>query len=270
MNDLIKEKRKSIVLSLSAVFFFLPVLLTVILSFVELGHLEDGVVLSEELLGIGLSGYYELLIEHYPLMRNFWNSVFYSVVISGVNLILGIPAAFAITRLRFRWKNLIIFALFILMMMPLQVTILPNYIGLRDMGLIDSVWAIILPAIFSPFSVVLLIQYMANMEEEGMEAALLETKSVFIILVKICLPQLKPCILATLVFVFAETWNMVEQPHIYLKNDLLKPLSSFLTINSDFSLCMLFAGAVIYMIPIVILYLYFHDSLDEGIAAIKR
>lgn len=270
MRDGMKQWLKRSILIILSLLFLFPLLLTIVLSFNEQAVLNDSVILSNERMLIGLQGYYDLLVENYPLMRNFWNSVFYSVVICGANLIIGVPAAFAMTQIRYKWKNVILLLLIILLMMPLQVTLLPNYIGLRDMGLLNTIWAIILPAVFTPFSVVILVQYMTNMQSDEIEAALLETKSVIAILIKICLPQLKPCVLATLVFVFSENWNMVEQPHIYLKNDLLKPLSSFLTINSGYSLCMLFAGAVIYMMPIIILYLYFHDSLHEGMAVLKQ
>jgi multiple sugar transport system permease protein len=151
------------------------------------------------------------------------------------------------------------------MMMPLQVTILPNYIGLRDMGLINTRFGIILPLIFSPFGVVVMHQYMKNIDNSVIEATRLETDSVFRIMITAVIPQIKVCIFAVVLFVFADCWNMVEQPMLFLEDDRLKTLSVFIANASDYEGNVLYPAAVIFMIPVLILYLFFQENLEKGL-----
>ena len=109
------------------------------------------------------------------------------------------------------------------MMMPLQVTILPNYIGLRNMNLLNTRYAIILPLIFSPFGVVVLCQYMSGLEDGIIEATRLETNSVIRILITSVVPQIKVCISAVILYVFVDSWSIVEQPLLLIKDEKLKP-----------------------------------------------
>lgn len=257
-------------LALMAALFILPILLTVVNSF----GADTAAAGTRGLNGLwpqhfSAAGYYGLLIENYWFYRNFWNSVFYSAVITGANLLVSIPAAYVFYQVEFRGKNILFAFYIILMMMPLQVTLLPNYIGLRDLKLLDTPWAILLPAFFAPFSVFLMTQYLKGLDNGMIEAALLETKSVFRILTGVVLPQLKSCIAALFLFVFAENWNMAEQPDIYLKRDTLKPFSVILSCGGRLSAAQTLAGSVIFMMPVVILYLYFHDSLEEGLESMK-
>ena len=255
---------------LCALLFLLPIVLTVVHSF-GVQSVDEGNFRLTSLVpsGFSLVGYYDLLIEHFYVLRNFWNSVFYAGSITCLNIAVSVPAAYAFSQARFKGKELLFFFYIMLMMMPLQVTLLPNYIGLRDMKLLDTPFAIVLPSVFAPFSVFLLTQYMKGLEQSYVEAAFLETKSVFRIMLQMIVPQLRTCILAVFVFVFAEYWNMVEQADIYLRRESLKPLSGLLAIGEGLTTSEVLAGSVIFMIPIVILYLYFHDSLEVGLESMK-
>ena len=151
------------------------------------------------------------------------------------------------------------------MMMPLQVTLLPNYIGLRDMGLINTRMGIILPMIFSAFGIIIMHQYMMNLDEAQIEAARLETSSVLKVLIYVVVAQMKTCIIATAVFIFAECFNMLEQPMLFLKDERLKNLTVFIMNASDYEGKVLFPASVIFLIPVLILYLYFNETLEKGI-----
>ena len=267
-----KEVIKKAMLLVLAVLFLLPIFLTVIHSFSgQYVAVKEDALRLERLLpsGFDLTGYYDLLIGHSFVLRNFWNSVIYAGAITCFNILVSVPAAYAFSQARFRGKDVVFFFYIVLMMMPLQVTLLPNYIGLRDMKLLDTPFAIVLPAVFTPFSVFLMTQYMKGVEQSFIEAALLETKSVVKIVTAVIVPQLRTCIFAVFVFVFAEHWNMVEQPDIYLRREVLKPLSSLLAVGEGLTVSEVLAGSVIFMIPIVIIYLYFHDSLEIGLESMK-
>lgn len=242
------KKLRVLLFVLLAVVFAAPVAATVVLSF-----------------RTGFGGYADLLFNCFKFYPMFWNSVIYAAVITVVQLAVIIPCAFGFSQAKFRGKSALAVFYIVLMMMPLQVTILPNYIGLRDMGLIDTPFAIILPAFFSPFGVVVMNQYMKNIDNSVIEAMRLETNSVVRIMITAVVPQIRVCIFAVTLFVFADCWNMVEQPMLFLKNDELKTLPVFIANSDQFSGNVLFPAAVIFLVPVLILYLFFSENLEKGL-----
>ena len=125
--------------------------------------------------------------------------------------------------------------------MPLQVTILPIYIGLRDMGFINTRWGIILPAIFSPFGVVVMRQYMHGINNSVIEAMRIETNSIVRIIVSAVIPQMKICIFAVNLFRKARTLPLSGLHRLILrltqllqaekKSQLTKNVSPYLKVS---------------------------------------
>lgn len=246
------RKINAFVFTVLAVVFVLPVAATVVFSF------KSGS-------GFSLQGYADLLFDCFVFYPMFWNSVLYAAAITVAQLAVIIPCAFGVSQAKFRGKGALFVFYIVLMMMPLQVTILPNYIGLRDMGLIDHPLGIILPMIFSPFGVVVMHQYMKNIDNSVIEATRLETNSIFRVMLTGVVPQIRVCIFAVVLFVFADCWNMVEQPMLFLKDDSLKTLSVFITNAQEYTGEVLFPAAVIFLIPVLILYLFFNENLEKGL-----
>ena len=246
-------KKLGIVIFIAAALLFVaPVMMT------AYGSFDSGE-------GLTFRNYADLLFDCFIFYPMFWNSVLYAVVITAVQLFVIIPCAFGFSQAKFRGKNILFTAYIILMMMPLQVTILPNYIGLRDMGLIDTQLGIILPMIFSPFGVVVMHQYMKSTDNSIIEATRLETNSILRIILTSVIPQMRACIFAVAIFVFADCWNMLEQPMLFLKRNELKTLSVFIAEADKYSGNVLLPASVIFMIPIFLLYLFFSESLDKGL-----
>lgn len=246
------RKINAFIFTLLALIFILPVAATVVFSFSSGGSFS-------------LQGYADLLLDCFVFYPMFWNSVLYALAITAAQLLVIIPCAFGFSQAKFRGRGALFVFYIVLMMMPLQVTILPNYIGLRDMGLIDHPLGIILPMIFSPFGVVVMHQYMKNIDGSIIEAARLETNSIFRVILTGVIPQIRVCIFAVVLFVFADCWNMVEQPMLFLKDDSLKTMSVFITNAQNYTGEVLFPAAVIFIIPVLILYLLFSDNLEKGL-----
>ncbi len=247
-----KHKVLQLLLLLLSAVFFLPTLATILLSFYSNGT-------------IGIDGYDNLFFECFKFYTMFWNSVIYAYSITALQLIVILPAAFAFSFARFRMKEGLFFFYVILMMMPLQVMILPNYIGLRDMGILNTRAGIILPMIFSPFGVVVLRQYMKNIDNSSIEAMRLETNSIIRILLHAVVPQVKVCLYAVGIFIFAECWNMLEQPMLLLQDENLKTLTVFFSNSEKYGELVLYPASVLFMIPILLLYLFFHRELERGL-----
>lgn len=246
------KRVNAVIFVILAVVFLLPVLATAALSFSV-----DGTV--------SLQGWNDLLFDCFVFYPQFWNSVIYAAVITIVQLVVIIPCAFGFSQAKFRGKGVLFVFYIILMMMPLQVTILPNYVGLRDMGLINTPFAIILPVIFSPFGVVVMNQYMKNIDGSVIEAARLETNSVVRIMLASVVPQLRVCIFAVALFVFADCWNMLEQPMLFLKDASLQTVPVFISNAGGYAGEVMLPAAVLFMIPVLLIYLFFSENLEKGL-----
>lgn len=213
-----------------------------------------------------LSQYYEILIRDTSILRMFVNSVFYTVMI-----LLGQAAfipmlAYALSRFEFRGRDAIFFGVLMLMLLPFQVTMVPNVLTLRRLGLLNTVWAVILPVWFSPFYVFLLRQFMVGLPNELLEAAQMDGAGTIRGYIHIVLPVCRPVIGAAVALSFADCWNLVEQPMTYLSQQTeLQPLSVMFNQLVSESTGIEFAGAAIYILPALFVYLYFLKDILTGI-----
>lgn len=213
-----------------------------------------------------LSGYFNLLFASQTYISTFWNSLLIALAIMLSQTFFALVVAFTLAKFRFRGKRLVLYLYVIMMMMPFQVTLLPNYLMARWMNLYNTWWALLLPGAFTPFSVFLLYQFIRkSLPDEVVEAALLDTSSPFVMLFRIALPNIRPGVLAAAVLAFADGWNMVEQPMILLRDEWRYPLSLVLSNNSG-SLSVSFAGAVLYVLPMVLVYFAVEDELIQGVS----
>ena len=210
--------------------------------------------------------YISVLIRSPDYLLKFWNSVILVVPIVLLQLVVASVTAYGFTRWRGKVRSFLFFFYVILMLMPTQVTLVPNYLVSDWVGLLNTRWAIILPGAFAPFSVFLLTKSMRRIPASLLEAAKLDGSSEWQIFKDICLPQCRSALYSIAILVFIDYWNMVEQPIILLPNADLQPLSVYLsTINSS-EVGLAFAIATIYMVPSLLLFLHGEDYLVEGIA----
>jgi multiple sugar transport system permease protein len=149
--------------------------------------------------------------------------------------------------------------------MPYQVTLVPNFLVAEKFGILNTRWAIILPGIFSPFSVFLLTKVMRRIPTAYIEAAKLDGANEFQIMTKICVPLCKGAIVSIAMLVFIDYWNMVEQPLVLMNDSDMHPLSVFLSQINTGDVGLAFAVGTVYMVPTILMFLYGEDYLIEGI-----
>ena len=152
------------------------------------------------------------------------------------------------------------------MLMPYQVTLVPNRLVAEWLNLYDTRWAIILPGIFSPFAVFILTKFMRRIPNAMIEAAKLDGAGEVQVFCKICVPMSKGIIYSVAILVFIDYWNMVEQPLVLLKTSDMHPLSVFLSEINSGDAALAFAVASIYMIIPLLTFLYSEDYIVEGVA----
>ena len=200
-----------------------------------------------------------------------WLDVLYAPAMYAGAILLGqalvIPlTAYALSRFTFRGRDAIFFCILILMILPFQVTMASSVMMLRWLGLMDTVWAVILPMCFSPFYIFLLRQFMVSIPNELLEAGMVDGVGAVRGFVHVILPVCKPILGAAAALSFADCWNMVEQPLVYLANRQdLRPLSVMFNQISTEGADVAFAGSALYILPTLLIYLYFQEDIVAGI-----
>ena len=215
---------------------------------------------------VSFSQYSTVLLKSPEYLLKFWNSVFYVLPIVLFQLVVAAGASYCFARVETKFRSIVFFTYIILMLMPYQVTLVPNYIIMDKLSLLNTRWAIILPGIFSPFSVFILTKFMRRIPVSVVEAAKLDGAGEWQIFSKIYMPLCRSTLYSVAILVFIDYWNMVEQPLILLSDQELYPLSVFLSKINEGDTGIALAIAVIYMVPPVLLFLYSEDYLIDGIA----
>ena len=215
---------------------------------------------------ITFAQYISVLFKSPQYLLKFWNSVFYTLPIVVVQLAIAALSAYGFSRYDSKAKRAIFFAYIIIMLMPYQVTLVPNFLVSNSLGLYGTKWAILLPGFFSPFAVYLLTKFMRRIPTEVMEAARVDGAGEWMIFSRICLPLCKGGLASIAILVFFDYWNMVEQPLVLLPDSDMHPLSVFLSRINTGEISLAFAVAVIYLIPPLLIFLYGEDYLVEGIS----
>ena len=263
---------------LLAVVVLVPVIVTVLFSFFSPAEIQSimngrGVMDPEKWMNLRLApqmfslGQYEkILISDTSVLQMFVMSVFYTVMILLGQAVFVPLLAYALSRFRFRGRKIVFAGILLLMLLPYQVTTVPNVLTLRRLGMLNTVWAVIMPMWFAPFYIFLLHQFMAGLPDEMFEAAQMDGAGTIRCYFHLALPVCRPAIGAAIALSFADCWNLVEQPMTYLSQRVdLQPLS--VMFNQLVQSCsgVEFAGAAVYMLPALFVYFYFLDDILSGI-----
>lgn len=264
-------------LGILSLLILLPVVLTILYSLFSPSEIKAfmhtrniyGASLMEIKLSpkpLSLGQYYNVLIEDMGILHYFSNSLLYTIgILFGQALI--IPAmAYALSRFEFHGREVLSFIVIILLLLPFQVTMVPNVLTLRSMGLMNTIWAVILPTVASPFYIFLLRQYMISLPSDMFEAAQIDGAGPVHCFFSITLPVSRPMLGAAAALSFADCWNMVEQPLAYLaERQDLYPLSLVFNQLTQESTGIEFAGATLYLLPALFVYLFFQNDILTGI-----
>ena len=214
---------------------------------------------------VSIEQYSMLLIRNSKYIAMFWNSVFMVVpIIAGQTLVAAL-AAYAFSKLRFRGREPIFLVYLFTMLMPYQVTLVPNYMMADQLGLLNHPSSVILPGIFAAFGVFMLRQFMMHIPYDYIEAAKIDGAGHLRIFWSIIAPLIQPGIAGLVILLFVDYWNMVEQPLIFLEDPLQQPLSVYLSSINKGARGVAFAASMLYMAPMVLLFLYVEPYFIEGI-----
>ncbi len=210
----------------------------------------------------------ELLLDTPQFFVMFWNT--FQLVIPSIlgQLFIGAPAAWALSRLRFRGRGVLMTLYIVLMLMPFQVTMVPNYIVIDGLGIMDTVWAVVLPFAFSAFPVFIMAKSFDAVPRALLEAAAIDGAGHLRTFISIGLPLGVPGILSALVLGFLECWSAIEQPMTFLQDPALWPLSLYLPQIAAEKLGLAMAASLLMLVPAALLFLFGQKHLELGIQSV--
>lgn len=214
---------------------------------------------------------YEKLFSTVPFMRYMLNTVFVSVTVTCSQLLFSSLAAYAFARLQFPGRDGIFLGYLGTMMIPGQVTLIPIYVIVSKLHLVDTYWALILPVMFgSAYGTFLLRQFFMTLPKELEEAARIDGCRKIRIWAQIILPLSKSAMITLGIFVFLWQWNDMMWPMIVINSEHMRPLALGITLlahskmSTDWAVLM--AGATVCVAPVLLLYLWAQRFFIEGIA----
>lgn len=209
--------------------------------------------------------YITIFFRQLEFMSAFWNSVFLAIPIVIGQVFFSSMAAYAFEISAFKHKEKIFVAYIIFMLLPLQVALVPNFIVAGWLGISQSRLAVILPAMFNPFGVFLMRQFLRGLPKDYIDAAEVDGASHLRIIWAVIVPMFKPALAALVILTFIDAWNIVEQAIVFLPDELL-PLSVQLAGMAHSQLDIIFAASFFYLIPPVLMFMFWKEHMIEGIS----
>lgn len=212
---------------------------------------------------------YKKAIDTLPYGTFYYNTIVYTMVTTIGQLVFCSMAGYAFARIDFPGKNFIFILILSVLMVPGQIFIIPQFMIIKKLGLLNSIPALILPGLFSAFGTYLMKQFFMNIPKELEEAAVLDGYNRFQILTKIMLPLVKPALTALAISTMLYCWNSLMWPLIANtsidKMTLSAGLASMQGQHST-NYPVMMAGTVLAIWPMIIVFLIFQKQFVEGMA----
>ncbi len=215
-------------------------------------------------------GNYVDVFEKLNMGRYLLNTLMYAVLATVFMLLSSVPAAYALSKLKWRGRNFTFLVIICMMLLPPQITTVPLYLWWSHFGLTGTLWPLILPNLFGDaFSIFLLRQFMLTIPGEYLDAARVDGAGEWRTLLRVIVPMARPGIAATAMFMFFSCWNDYYGPYLYTSQNsnnwtLSFALASFRGLhNVEWNLIM--AATVITILPIVVLFFFAQRAFVQGV-----
>jgi len=211
---------------------------------------------------------YAKVFSLFPFFKAIINSVFITFSYCIITLFSASMAAFAITKIRFKGANVILAIYLASMMIPTQITLIPLFIIMNKMSLVDSYTSVIAPSLFRAFGVFLLVQSMRSLPNDYMEAAQIDGAGLWKVYKNVIIPMITPTLATLGITTFMEAWNDYLWPLVMLSDKNKMTLTLALnSLNGQYGTeyNVLMAGSLISVIPIIIVYILAQTKMKQGI-----
>lgn len=263
--NIIKQIIKYVILIIGAVIMLMPFLW--MLSTSLKNQSATMVMPPEFIVKHPIIANYRSVITDYPMLKFLKNSIIVAVFTTVFQIVNGSLAGFAFGRMKFKGKNLLFIIILSTMMIPSQVTMIPQFVLLKYMGWLNSYLGLIVPNVFGAFSIFLMKQAFENLPDALEESAAIDGANLWTIFWKIDLPQTKATIATLTIFNFMQSWNNYLWPLIVTNSNDKATLPLGLALmqgqyTTNWNLVM--AGVVISVIPILMVYLVAQKQFIQG------
>ena len=212
-----------------------------------------------------LAQYVMLLFDTPKFLTMFWNSVLLVLPTVLGQVAVGTLAAWGFAKYRFPLKGVLFMGYIALMMMPFQVTLVPSFLVLNRLSLLDTPWAIILPGTFGTFAVFVLTQFFMAVPDDLIEAARIDSAGEVRIFRAVGIPLGKSGIASLFILSFLDFWNVIEQPMTFIRDQDKWPLSLYLSRIGETNIEVAMGASIVALLPTLLLFLYCESYLVRGI-----
>lgn len=204
-----------------------------------------------------------------PFLLFYRNTIFIAVLRTGAQVLFCSMAAFAFAKIPFKGKEFIFLSLLSVLMIPPQMILVPNYMIMRNLGLIDTLFGVALPGMFSAFGMFLLRQFYMTLPDELMDAGKIDGCSYFMIFRKLLFPLTKSAVMALVIFTVMYSWNDLLWPLIISSSDETRVLSVGIALmqgQNRIFYNQIMAGAVMATLPVLLAFTLLQKHFVAGIA----
>lgn len=219
---------------------------------------------------LSLDSWAEVLLETPTYLLHFWNSVWLSFPLTIASVFVSALTGYGLAFTSFRGKNLCVVVLVVLMLLPYQVTLTPNFLVFDSLGMVGSRSAVILPSIFHPLGMVAMLYFMRSIPQETMEAARVDGAGELRLFFRIALPQVRGGILLLTLYNFVDSWNLVEPVLVLIRNAMKYPLAVAVQEMDAVQPGVWAVCCILLAIPAVLAFNTCRDVLVDGLMPPKK
>ena len=215
---------------------------------------------------------YQQMFDKIPIGRAFVNSLLVALSITFGVLVFGSMVGYALSRLRFKGRNLIFYIIIFTMTLPFQITLIPQYIIMVKFGWVDTYWALIIPYLMNSFAIIMFRQYFNSLPQDLIDAARIDGCNEFEIIFRILWPNAIPALVTVGIITFMASWNEVLWPLIVIRQENMMTMPQMVTLfavggRAESQLGVKLASAVMLALPIVVAYLFFQKYFIQSMAS---
>jgi ABC-type glycerol-3-phosphate transport system permease component len=215
---------------------------------------------------------FKILFEKIPIGRSLINSLLVAMLTTSLVLITGSMVGYALAKMQFKGRQLIFYVIVFTMSLPFQITLIPNYITMVNLRLVDSFPALIIPFAISAFAILMFRQAFQGLPQALIDAARLDGCSEMGIIFRILWPNIKPTLVTIAILTFIGSWNEVLWPLLVVRNEKLMTMPQLVTLfsvggRSDNQLGVKIAAAVLLALPVMIAFLFFQKHFIQSMAS---
>ena len=217
---------------------------------------------------LNLQNYIEIFL-NIPFLLFYRNTLIITLLRTGAQIIFCSMAAFAFAKISFKGKEIIFLGLLSVLMIPPQMILVPNYLIMRNLGLIDTLLGVAFPGMFSAFGMFLLRQFYMTLPNELLEAGKIDGCTYFMMFRKLMFPLTKPAVMALVIFTVMYSWNDLLWPLIISSSDQTRVLSVGIALmqgQNRIFYNQIMAGAVMATVPVLIIFTLLQKYFVAGIA----